>query len=178
MLIGKELGAALTRAMQLKGVSNADVAREFRIKPPSVCDWKKYGRIGKQHIHHLVDYFADVVGPDHWGIRSTASLAMTSGQEELHRAVMRWGARLTASECHHLAGLITATAMRAAQSATGPMMDGDGGPTQTGAAEKSQPVPAAAGLVIHVAAGCNVYLGPGTIYAGPRLGGRNPERSA
>lgn len=52
----------------MKGVSKADVARAFGVKPPSVQGWLKTGRISKTHIDSLISYFSDVVGPDHWGI--------------------------------------------------------------------------------------------------------------
>lgn len=68
MLTGKELGAALEAAMERKQVRQHHVAAEFGIKQPSVSEWIKYGRIGKRHIPHLVTYFADVVGPEHWGL--------------------------------------------------------------------------------------------------------------
>lgn len=86
MLNGVELGKALVRAMELKGVKNADVAREFSIKPPSVVDWRQHGRIGKRHLDHLVAYFADVVGPEHWGI-STEYGAKTN-TSPAHRRLM------------------------------------------------------------------------------------------
>ena len=54
--------------MAQKGVSQSVVAGEFEIKQPSVSEWIKYGRIGKRHLTHLVEYFSDVVGPDHWGL--------------------------------------------------------------------------------------------------------------
>lgn len=67
MLTGPELGAALAAAIKLKKVSKADVARAFGVKPPSVQDWIKYGRISKGRIGDVVEYFSDVVGPEHWG---------------------------------------------------------------------------------------------------------------
>lgn len=41
MISGEKLGAALTQAMQLKGVGPKEVAKHFDIKPPSVKDWQK-----------------------------------------------------------------------------------------------------------------------------------------
>ncbi len=41
MISGEKLGAALTQAMQLKGVGPKEVAEHFDIKPPSVKDWQK-----------------------------------------------------------------------------------------------------------------------------------------
>jgi transposase-like protein len=68
MLTGPELGKAVAEAIRLKGVSKAAVARHFGIKGPSVYDWIDHGRVGKQHLSGLVDYFSDVVGPEHWGL--------------------------------------------------------------------------------------------------------------
>lgn len=68
MLTGKPLGSALAVAIEKKGVSRAQVARDFGIKGPSIYDWINHGRIGKQHLARMVAYFSDVVGPEHWGI--------------------------------------------------------------------------------------------------------------
>ncbi len=70
MLTGEKLGEALAAAIRMKGVSKADVARHFDVKPPSVQGWLKHGRISKTHIEKLLAYFSDVVGPEHWGISS------------------------------------------------------------------------------------------------------------
>jgi SOS-response transcriptional repressor LexA len=70
MLTGKELGIALETAIKLKNVTKKAVADEFGVKPPSVQDWIKYGRIDKKHLNHLVAYFSDVVEPAHWGIEN------------------------------------------------------------------------------------------------------------
>jgi len=51
------LGVFLEAAMKAKGVTQAEVAREFKVKAPSVADWRKYGRIDKKHYPHLVEYF-------------------------------------------------------------------------------------------------------------------------
>lgn len=67
MLTGKELGNAIKEAIRLNGVSQASVARHFKIKPPSVSDWIKRGTIDKAKLDDLFAYFSDVVGPDHWG---------------------------------------------------------------------------------------------------------------
>lgn len=68
MLTGKELGTAIDEAIRLKGVKKADVAREFGIKPPSVTGWVQTGRIAKEHLGKLVEYFSDVVPPAHFGM--------------------------------------------------------------------------------------------------------------
>src|SRR5690606_13256648 len=70
MLTGPELGAAIEEAMRLKGVSRSETARHFGIRPESTYDWTKYGRVAKKHLPNLFAYFADVVGPEHWGMPS------------------------------------------------------------------------------------------------------------
>lgn len=70
MLTGEELGRALGQAIDKKNVSKAEVARHFGVKPPSVQDWIKYGRVSKKHLDKMFKYFSDVVGPEHWGIES------------------------------------------------------------------------------------------------------------
>lgn len=68
MHTGSKLGDALKEAMTIKGVKQAAVAEAFGIKQPSVSEWLKFGRIGKKHIPQLVEWFSDVVGPEHWGL--------------------------------------------------------------------------------------------------------------
>lgn len=53
-----KLGEKLREAMRLRGVTQADVARAFGVKPPTVSkDWLRYGRIAKRHFPRLVEYF-------------------------------------------------------------------------------------------------------------------------
>lgn len=68
MLTGPALGAAIEEAMRLKGVGRSETARHFGIRPESTYDWTRYGRIAKKHLPKLFAYFADVVGPEHWGM--------------------------------------------------------------------------------------------------------------
>lgn len=70
MLYGDELARALTEAILKKGVTDSEVARAFGVKPPSVFEWKRHGRIHKRHIPKLLSYFQDVVVPEHWGLDS------------------------------------------------------------------------------------------------------------
>jgi transcriptional regulator with XRE-family HTH domain len=52
------LGEKLREAIKRKGVSQADVARHFKVKPPTVSgDWLKRGTIDKKHYPELVNYF-------------------------------------------------------------------------------------------------------------------------
>ena len=68
MLTGPMLGQAMREAMTLKKVRQRHVAEEFGVTQSSVSEWLKFGRIDKKHIPHLVDYFADVVSFEHWGL--------------------------------------------------------------------------------------------------------------
>jgi|GEM_PF-5919503 len=92
MLTGPDLGKAIAEAIRLKGVSKAAVARHFGIAQPSVYTWIAHGRIGKQHLEELVEYFSDVVGPAHWGRREQPT---ASHPAQLDRAIL--GVALTAT---------------------------------------------------------------------------------
>ena len=69
MLTGQELGAAIEAARLKKGVSKVTLARAMEVKPPSVQDWIHHGRVAKSRLNALFQYFSDVVGPEHWGLR-------------------------------------------------------------------------------------------------------------
>lgn len=73
MLTGKELGKAIADALEIKGATQADLARHFGVKPPSVSEWIKNGTIAKGKLDKLFAYFSDVVGPSHWGIAPAAA---------------------------------------------------------------------------------------------------------
>lgn len=75
MLTGKELGQALQQAIAAKGVSKAQLARDFGVRGPSVYDWLEHGRIGKKHLHQLVEYFSDVLPTSHWGLSTIGEVA-------------------------------------------------------------------------------------------------------
>lgn len=73
MLEGKELGLAIKEAIELKkkkGVKVKDIAKHFEIKPPSLYDWMKKGTISKGKLDDLFDFFSDVVGDEHWGLKT------------------------------------------------------------------------------------------------------------
>lgn len=70
MLTGPELGAAIEAARIAKGVSKKNLADDFSVKPPSIQGWVKNGRIDKSKLMDVIAYFSDVVGPEHWGLRS------------------------------------------------------------------------------------------------------------
>ena len=74
MLSGKELGRAIEQAIEKKlsagsAKSKAEIARHFKIKPPSIYDWINKGSISKEKLPELWNYFSDVVSPDHWGLQ-------------------------------------------------------------------------------------------------------------
>lgn len=71
MHTGKRLGDAIRAAMELKGVKQQAVADAFGVKQSSVSEWLSYGRLHKKHLTRLLDYFSDVVGPEHWGLPKT-----------------------------------------------------------------------------------------------------------
>lgn len=79
MLTGQALGKAIDEAIRLKGVSKAAVARHFGVKGPSIYDWINHGRIGKQHLEAMFDYFADVVGREHWGLKDQSAMSQPMG---------------------------------------------------------------------------------------------------
>ena len=73
MLSGKDLGRAIEQAINKKIASGpvkskAEVARHFKVQPPSIYDWIKKGSISKDKLPELWRFFADVVGPEHWGL--------------------------------------------------------------------------------------------------------------
>ena len=74
MLTGKELGAAIGAAIDLKiqsgkAKSKKEIAEYFEVQPPSIHDWINRGSISKDKLFKLFDYFSDVVGDDHWGLK-------------------------------------------------------------------------------------------------------------
>lgn len=86
MLNGKELGAAIKTAIQLKidtGAirSKADVAAHFGVKTPSIYDWIKKGSISKDKLPELWRYFSDVVTPSHWGLSQDQAIPGLSAPE-------------------------------------------------------------------------------------------------
>lgn len=83
MLTGQELGRAIGEAILRKGVSKTAVAKHFGIKGPSIYDWIKHGRVGKQHLNELVRYFSDVVGPEHWGLTPGGLATISPANDEI-----------------------------------------------------------------------------------------------
>lgn len=77
MLTGPALGKAIEDAMRLKGVKRQPMADHFGVRYESTYDWTKHGRISKRHIPELLAYFADVVGPEHWGLAESEWMPAT-----------------------------------------------------------------------------------------------------
>ncbi|WP_145505359.1 hypothetical protein [Yersinia alsatica] len=87
MLSGKELGQAIELAINKKISSGAiktkaEVARHFKIKPPSIHDWIKKGSISKDKLPELWNYFSDVAGPEHWGLKELPVLESTAPNQD------------------------------------------------------------------------------------------------
>lgn len=70
MLTGKELGAAIEAARVLKKVTKKAMAEHFDVSPPAIQDWVNRGTIDKSRLPGLWEYFKEVVGPQHWGLKS------------------------------------------------------------------------------------------------------------
>lgn len=84
MLSGPELAAAFTEAMRRKkekGVTQQQVADAFGVRQASVSEWGKTGRIAKKHLNLLVEYFADVVGAEHWGLHEAIQDALAHAKQ-------------------------------------------------------------------------------------------------
>lgn len=86
MLNGTDLGAAIKAAIEKKiasgaVASQAAIARHFNVKPPSIHDWIKKGSISKDKLPELWRYFSDVVGPEHWGLKSWPDMGATTAAE-------------------------------------------------------------------------------------------------
>lgn len=99
MIKGKELGAAIALAIQLKidaglARSKAAVARDLEVEPNVVYGWIRTGSISKERLPALWSYFADVVGPEHWGL-STESMQFLGQDSNLER---QWPFKLTRLE--------------------------------------------------------------------------------
>lgn len=62
------MGAAIEQAIELKKITVANLADRFGVRRPSVYGWIRSGRIDKGKLPELYAYFADVVGPEHWGL--------------------------------------------------------------------------------------------------------------
>jgi hypothetical protein len=68
MLTGIELGQAIEAARLKKGITKKALAEHFGVKPPTIQDWVNRGTISKEKLPGLWALFANVVGPEHWGL--------------------------------------------------------------------------------------------------------------
>ncbi|HHH1259006.1 TPA: hypothetical protein ACPZRQ_003575 [Yersinia enterocolitica] len=104
MLSGKELGHAIELAINKKISSGAiktkaEVARHFKIKPPSIHDWIKKGSISKDKLPELWNYFSDVAGPEHWGLKELPALeGVTPDQDNQPKVNRLYDAYLQSTE--------------------------------------------------------------------------------
>lgn len=73
MLTGADLGRAIDAARIAKGLSRADLARAFGVRPQSVQDWLRRGTVDRDRLIRLLEFFADVVPPSHWGLPAEAT---------------------------------------------------------------------------------------------------------
>lgn len=85
MLKGKELGDAIAEAIRLKlasgaALSKTEIAKHFGVRLSSTYDWVKKGSIEKDKLPKLWEYFSDVVGPEHWGLKDKPPIPLS--QEE------------------------------------------------------------------------------------------------
>lgn len=119
MLEKERLGAAISRAMTLKGVTHADLAKRFAVRVPSVYGWTSKGTIAKSKLPDLFAYFADVVGPEHWGIPAGSLLFASMSQKgwqpqmeaepgadyvAIERVLLKVSAGVTGFQVEHLNG--------------------------------------------------------------------------
>ncbi|AVG38518.1 S24 family peptidase [Achromobacter insolitus] len=86
MLNGTDLGAAIKAAIEKKiasgaAPSQAAIARHFNVRPPSIHDWIKKGSISKDKLPEMWRYFSDVVGPEHWGLKSWPDMGSPAALE-------------------------------------------------------------------------------------------------
>ena len=88
MLSGKDLARALVVAMEKKPVGTNELARHFGIKSSSVSEWRKTGKISKEKIAPLIDFFSDVAGPEHWGLSNLTSSGVAIGNQSDAPVVM------------------------------------------------------------------------------------------
>lgn len=68
MLSGKDLGNAIETAIRKKGIKKMDLAQDLGVQQASVTGWVKNGRISKENFNKILDYFSDVVSPEHFGV--------------------------------------------------------------------------------------------------------------
>lgn len=68
MLRGVQLGKALDKARKIKGCTKNKLAADFGVTSETMHSWIGTGRIEPGQIADLMEYFADYVGSEHWGV--------------------------------------------------------------------------------------------------------------
>jgi SOS-response transcriptional repressor LexA len=81
MLTGKELGRAIAKALADNGKTQADAARYFVVKPPSVSGWIKTGRISKDNFDRLRSWLTKT--PDSFWGTETGPVRYDAALEEM-----------------------------------------------------------------------------------------------
>lgn len=72
------LAAAIRGALRLKQKTQRQFAADMGVAAPTVSIWMSRGVIGRTKLSAVMVYFADVVGPDHWGpAYRSAAIALT-----------------------------------------------------------------------------------------------------
>lgn len=94
MLTRSELGAAIAAALEQNGKTQADAARFFGVKAPSVSGWIKTGRISKDKLDKLRAWLHQTP-QDHWAAVSppiSPPLLMDDSQvEPLNMTIQQLG---------------------------------------------------------------------------------------
>jgi len=81
MLTGQALGTAIAQALADNGKTQADAARFFGVKPPSVTGWIKTGRINKSNFDKL-RIWLDKTPDSHWGVVSAPLGQLITSHED------------------------------------------------------------------------------------------------
>lgn len=100
MLTGKALGDAIRKAIELKlstgkVKTKTEIAKHFGIRQPSLYDWINRGSVDKSHLPAIWQYFSDVVGPEHWGMKELPPHLTASAD---HAEILKLFDRLTESQ--------------------------------------------------------------------------------
>lgn len=83
--LGKAIASAIAKKKSIGAIkTQAEVAKHFNVKPPSINDWKARGTIDKSKIPELFRYFSDVVGPEHWGLTQDEWPTALSNTDQTH----------------------------------------------------------------------------------------------
>jgi hypothetical protein len=131
MLEGEELAAAIRSAIELKNkrlghsaYGPSALARALEIKQPSASELLATGRIAKSRLPALWKEFADVVGPEHWGLPAAwvggASTPYGACQSEDEATILNAYRLLPEELARDFLKTITSTAVNNANKGDGP----------------------------------------------------------